>query len=441
MAETTGGLAQDVLTRIVNVHWGGGLAVEFTKEPSYLTLKQALSSLSMTKVVISVWFRIPKESADAVREAIIPGFGYSVFDGVIPLVVWGKQPTTPVTEVESYDSGSIDSSANIIMLERISGSHTAPLQPSCIGFYVGNASINPSLHVHIQTDVNASGTGLLFINTRFTGDFIGINTTPPHVGYPVYNNVKYIKEDVSYAVTEEPEYLGNIGSGAGYPDVKEDQWNHLLISWELVGGGGNKMWCAINDKNKDGNDLPALCDLSTMGPNEHSSSTPYYNGGKGKFVSVPDFGPTNVPSDPVQTPGPPSANRSSDDIGGTIPIAPIQKVELAELQIFTGITLNTSIESNRRAFIDFERDEDGNPIRNDEGKRTLRPVNPEQAEELLRKKPEVLLHGSSDWIDGQNTGSTGINYGVDPPQIKPDGQFKPTGKITAYTPDPGFVEA
>jgi hypothetical protein len=439
MPDNVGPYSQDVLTRIYNVQLASGLAVEFTEEPSYLILQQA--ALDMNKVVISLWFRIPKESADNVRAAIVPGFGYSVFDGVIPLVTWGPQLITPVTDVESYDSGAIDSSANIIMLERISGSHTAPLQPSCIGFYVGNISIDPSLHVHIQTDVHASGTGLLYINSGYTGDFGGINVTPPHVGYPIYNNVEYVKEDVSYVVTEEPEYLGNIGSGAGYPKVDVDQWNHLLISWELIGGSGNKMWCAINDKNKDGNDLPALCDLSTMGPNEHSSSTPYYNGGEGKSVSVPGFGPTSVTSDPVGTPGPPKVNRSSNDTGGVVEITPIAKVELAELQIFSGMTLDTSIEKNRRAFIDFERDENGNIIRDKNGKATLKPVNPDKAEELLGKKPEILLHGSSKWIDGENTGSAGFNYNADPPEIKPEGQFKPTGEIKKYTPDPAIVVA
>jgi hypothetical protein len=97
---------------------------------------------------------------------------------------------------------------------------------------------------------------------------------------------------------------------------------------------------------------------------------------------------------------------------------------MAELQIFTDVTLDTGDEPKRRAFIDYVRDNDGNPIEDEDGKRTLEPVDPEKAEELLGKKPEILLHTSANWKAGNNTGSLG--------------PFTPTGGINSYKPDPSL---
>jgi hypothetical protein len=443
-------LDTDFLTRIVNVHWTGGLAVEFTDRPDYLTLPRALS---MNKATISFWFRVPTKSANAARARTPPNFGdYRVFYGIVPLITWGAQQTTPVTDIETYDTGAINESATPITLERISGTHTAPLQPSGIGVSVGSATLpqlQPSLDVHIQTNVHATGTGLKKIPTAFTGDFVGINVAPPFEGRPIYFNVEYTFTDVSETVTEEPQYLGNSDantsfSGAGYPDVTLDKWHHLLISWDLLShsntGGASKMWCAIDDVNKDGNsDLPAMCNTSAgMGLNDHMCAVCFdYQGHPEASVRI-DFGSNAIPSDPFRIPAPPSVKRSSDATGGTISFAPIETVELAELQIFSGVTLNTSSETNRRAFIDYERDEAGNPIRDEDGKRSLKPVNPKQAEELLGQKPDILLHGSTKWQNGQNTGSLGID--PDGEEI-PSGQFQPTGEIKKYSPDPSIVEA
>jgi hypothetical protein len=114
----------------------------------------------------------------------------------------------------------------------------------------------------------------------------------------------------------------------------------------------------------------------------------------------------------------------------------IYQVEMAELQIFTDVTVDTKDEGSRRAFIDY----------GDDGKGALKPVDPTKgpippAEQLLGKKPEILLHTSENWIAGANTGSMGVI--VDPAtgeetQI-PSGQFQPVGKIKKYTPDPSIA--
>jgi hypothetical protein len=109
----------------------------------------------------------------------------------------------------------------------------------------------------------------------------------------------------------------------------------------------------------------------------------------------------------------------------------VYRVELAEFAMWTGVTLDTGIEANRRAFIDFRRDEAGAPVDN-----VLQPVDPEKAATLLGKAPEILLHGSSKWVNGENTGTTGVDSDGNP---IPSGQFHPTGGIKQYEPDPSLV--
>jgi hypothetical protein len=445
------GLQLDLAKQIRNVNWGG-LAVEFTREPSYLTLQHALS---MNKVVISVWFRVPSASVEAAQARAVPFsfVDYRIFLGVIPLITWGEQQTVIVTEVEQYDSGAVGTSGASIFLERISGSRQAPMPPSYIGIRVGStdfAEDPPLLDIHIQTDVHATGTNLMKIGTSFHGDYVGIWTNPilpSAMGKPVYQNVTFDYTDVSYIVTEEFDYFGNSdanasNNNAGHPDIGEpDQWHHLLISWDLKShsssGGASKIWCAIDNKNKDGDELPAMNDQSAgMGPNDHMSSTCFLYQGNDDSIANISLGSDDVPANPFGIPSPPSVNKSGED--QIISIAPIETIELAELQIFSGVTLDTSEEENRRAFIDYKRDSNGDPIEDEDGKKTLKPIDPKRAEELLGQKPDILLHGSAQWKNGKNTGSLGV---TEDGETIPEGQFQPTGEIKQYTPDPKIIEA
>jgi hypothetical protein len=92
---------------------------------------------------------------------------------------------------------------------------------------------------------------------------------------------------------------------------------------------------------------------------------------------------------------------------------------MAEFQMWTGISLDTGEEENRRLFIDFERDDKGDPVDEE-----LKPVAPKVAEKALGKRPDVTLHGSSKWKAGRNAGTAG--------------QLKPTGRIITYKPDPNL---
>jgi hypothetical protein len=121
----------------------------------------------------------------------------------------------------------------------------------------------------------------------------------------------------------------------------------------------------------------------------------------------------------------------------------IFRVEMAELQLFTGVMIDTGEESNRRAFIDA----DGKPVLPE-----LTPDDPSNpasefhtpAERLLGKKADVTLHGSNSWINGVNTGPPFVRDPTSPdpsnPRMIPDPNFAlmPTGKIITFSPDPAL---
>jgi hypothetical protein len=101
-------------------------------------------------------------------------------------------------------------------------------------------------------------------------------------------------------------------------------------------------------------------------------------------------------------------------------------LEMAELQIWIGKSLDTGILQNRRLFIDQKKDQNGNPT----GPKL--PVNPRVAAKQLGK-PDILLHGSSAWVHGRNTGTSGYDESG---KIKPSGQFHPTAAIYPFKPEP-----
>jgi hypothetical protein len=101
-------------------------------------------------------------------------------------------------------------------------------------------------------------------------------------------------------------------------------------------------------------------------------------------------------------------------------------IEMAELQIWAGRTLDTSVVANRRLFIDFENKESGT------GPKV--PVSPGVAARMLGE-PDILLHGNSNWQKGKNTGSTGVTAGGE--RILA-GQFQPVAGIEKFKPEPAL---
>jgi hypothetical protein len=87
----------------------------------------------------------------------------------------------------------------------------------------------------------------------------------------------------------------------------------------------------------------------------------------------------------------------------------IKRVEMAEFQMFTDVTINTALSDVRRAFIT----ESGGP------------ANLKLSRELIGKEPEVLIHRSTNWKIARNTGSLGDH---------PEGTA--VGVIKKFNPEP-----
>jgi hypothetical protein len=99
---------------------------------------------------------------------------------------------------------------------------------------------------------------------------------------------------------------------------------------------------------------------------------------------------------------------------------------MAELQIFTGVTLDTGVKENRRAFINSK----GQPVDEAYGVAKFRGiygpkspnVTPSVPIKLLGKKPDVaIVRSARNWISGFDFNRT---------------KFRPHGKIRPVKPDP-----
>ena len=172
-------------------------------------------------------------------------------------------------------------------------------------------------------------------------------------------------------------YGADLGGGVvGYTDQLNP---NVYISFLGLGGG------------------PGLVDPITVPDPKNFPATSYFCDG----FSIPTF------EQPI---GLPAGGSHANHIKG---------VYMAELQIWADKTLDTSILANRRLFIDAE------------GK----PVTMNIAEHALGK-PDIILHKTSNWKKGFNTGSTGVIELDGESEIIPGGQFDPVGTIIKYEPDP-----
>lgn len=319
-------------------------------------------------------------------------------------------------------------------------------------------------------------------------------------------------------ITLEPKLLINNEVFLNRPDmydratstaggaVTADEWHHVLLSFDLtqpcVTAGrmesdpapdahgtvesAPKLYVALDFMHLEGEKLSYFWP-ETGGPNAFLTKTakliydsnvypvqsPVYNGGgdvKTTTAINEAAGSFSYAPSPVDMSliGIPSTNVYVDQI---------RKVELAELQVFTNVVVDTYYEKRRQAFIDYPpgvepkylKDAEGKPIldpstaeptRDAKGRpvidsetgrpvpdmatakphkdpRGMAPAPLSRAASLLKKKPEVLLHMSKNWKIGKNTGSMGIDSQGN---VLPAGQFGPTGQIKTWKPDPKVGE-
>jgi hypothetical protein len=411
----------------------------------FLTLN---TDIDLTQVIISFWFRIPSATANTANTTVVGGEANTSFATarMVPFITFGPQydilfantfigcepfPIDSHCAFPEYPC-SIDMEGQRI--EYLDGTNrTVPGGgPTYIGaYYPGISALSPapgSLIASLQMSVLPSIVNAEcditshFVNTEGVCEQVTTDNT-------ALLNVFLDAYGTGYLPTN-PNFGSLLTTGAmvASPDI----WHHLLISWDIGNGcasHGNdgsfidqnwvdavsNMWHAFDDTNYDSSDLLGTwanfansSSFQVWGPNDIISNLPLTyadqnrgcSGGGAPTYTQPGGG---LVSNPITIPAPLSMIMGGDGGGYDM----IQQIEMAELQVFTSITLDTSVMANRRLFVD------------DAGF----PVDGGIAAASLGKQQDIwLAKSSSNWAGGINLGTAG--------------NFTPVGTINPYTPSP-----
>lgn len=528
----------DPFQNIINSTFGG-LAVEFHEQTYAKPVVPEL--IGIKKFVISMWFRIPGSTMDAVKaEAAAEISGVRPrLNGVIPLVTWGPVVrtrdldftgdlvTVSTDSFQDYhysdgpgfdcsgagwvpDGPLLSTSFTKSPDERFTGSEREIADPSYIGVDCGGSPNEPALGIKINmpkddsTDIDATelisasrnGGGRYFegvgscsvpsgsrISPCFGLVLNQVNDGPlPGVEHAVFSSDNSGGQRLRYHAI--PEVFRTLSPGrtgdvtipvspyffAPENDVGKvitpNHWHHLLLVGELentveVSGTLTNVTRTIFD-DCTSTDVPAVNEatVETIGGRTTSSirllialddenlegkevSTYYPNGHSDKNLVLSVMGwtigtTTDVAFDQTQ---PSIFGRSghSEDVGHVVPhysytpsgidfsdIAfPAQKdyqekvrdVDMAEFQLFTGVSCDPSEEGVRRAFV------------TDKGK----PAPMSEAIKLLGKDPDLVMHKRGNWKKARNTA----------PAQDPPIEGETSGgedDIIDYSPDPNLFD-
>jgi hypothetical protein len=297
----------------------------------------------------------------------------------------------------------------------------------------------------------------LYDTTALVGDVPTLIMTPGTSWMPGFQGggAAYTQiVDTSYALAAQPEFF----LVQSTIRITANHWHHVLLSFDLdnpcethgpafgvldatTADGTNsycRFWYAIDDVNYDGvtNDMGPFFVTHSGDPNAILTQSSY-----AVADSVTSY-PYNCGVAPATCAVPPSVIPAHGAELG-IPASPsyvdrIYPVEMAELQVFTGVTLDTSIVANRRAFI-TAAGTPADPLKKPNP--TPPPPGPppiKGPQELLGKEADLLLHGSGNWINGKNTGKVIKLNDIGKPTAVPAEQLVPTGSIVSYSPDPSL---
>jgi hypothetical protein len=411
---------------------------------SYLTLANGIPDFS--KAVFSFWFRVPKQSAIAASSSKLPTGAESFFmmQSVLPLITFGRRQQN---QNYQFIIGNIIYGAPpenpVELFQPVGWTAAQPydVDPSYIGLQCRSDGTF-DLAFNLQMAETGRYFSLLYFQTRL--DYQPEPHTAPEPGDGKIGDGSYQStiEDGTYGIQNaQPEWFHVTTTEAFEPD----KWHHLLLSFD-VGGSLSigpehpsshcQLWYAVDDTDYRGWDnlRPNRDEDDGLGPNSIVTDNIYRQSGFGGGPYI--FSNYYVPA--------PSGGVSSGTIpgnGGALGfpatdhyVDAIFRVELAEFQMFTGVTLDTGNVSNRRAFVSS----DGTPVDPTKGTEDD-PRGP--GERLLGRKPVILLHGNSNWKTGYNTGSLGIEIDSEGIVTKlPNGQFTPTGGIEKYKPEPSLEE-
>ena len=424
---------------------------------SYLKLQNGVPDFA--KAVISLWFRVPRVSVIAAVDNSIGDETFPLMSGIIPLLTFGKTHRYQTYNLLQHE---------IATFTPFPGLTTPPYFPTDYFEEGPSYDVNPSyiglrcyddgtvsVEINIQTDTYVSLTAT-------THEITGVNfwsTSDPNApvkeasikGSGVITPFPYVATteivDVSYTNNNQPAVFTVLTT----PELQPDQWHHLLLSFDVSGSAsigtpfastGCKLWYAIDDKDYRGaENLQPYRDVSGQWGRDSlddnailpyqvwrfSGSDPNWEAPQfyqNHFVGLPSGGYGGGDLETTEPLGLPATEKHEDAIF---------RCEMAELQMWTGVILDTEDVNNRRIFIDA----DGKPVdpMKPAGKNDKRWA----SEKLLGKKPEILLHNSGNWQEGYNTGTLGVERDEDGNTTKlPDGQFRRTAKIEKFKPEPAL---
>jgi hypothetical protein len=421
---------------------------------SYLNLPKGIGNFS--KAVISLWFRVPNDTVKGLQPITASSTimtraitGINLFPFTVPLITFGQPQTKTiynavVKDISVWHYTPSGGTSPIMALSDYVANGEEPINPSFVGLDCSNNEVRLVFNIQLggRAPVVSSAwvTAKVDIYRRVGGEDFSPGSglvVIDSFAYGIYN-----LKDVSYIRTASPETF-HVRS---QEILKPDTWHHLLLSFDVsqsctVGqpypSSLCKLWYAIDDVDyrgqenlqphrqaDDGLDPNAIVteNVDNVSGGE-SGPTLFFN----QWIPAPsgDYHPDPIPTEGENFGIPASSDYALDYV---------RRVEMAEFQMWTGVTLDTAKTDNRRAFVD----KDGKPVDPTKGTEDD-PRTP--AEKLLGKKPEVLIHGSANWKSGYNTGTLGVKIEDDGTITKlPDGQFKPTGGIEKYTPDPSLDE-
>lgn len=196
------------------------------------------------------------------------------------------------------------------------------------------------------------------------------------------------------------------GSVIAGPALTPNAWHHGLVSFDISGS------CSTHFEGLD-KFYTSSCTLTwaiddvAQGRVALSPSGDY--NGLGDTEIITNW--NSFANDPGG-PDPPDTSSFSGGIIGmgdfSFPAGPsvsdkVRKIQMAKVQVFTGVTLDARSVTNRRAFIGADR----------------RPASPSAGAALLGKAPAIHFDTKDDWINGRNRGTAG--------------NFTKTGTISPYS--------
>lgn len=343
---------------------------------SYLQRTDGIDTFS--KAVISLWFRIPAATLAAAAANYLandPDDDHWKLLGIVPLITFGESQSVLFYQKEDDDADGLFTAIGPVASNTTS--------PSVIGVKCDGDNCYLTARFQYASGGPAFTTGVILeeFHEQVEHDHFLIG------GY------------------QRGSQISGRGPTGQFLTVTPDLWHHVLISLDFSGG------CNVTQAPSTDPVFNTVCpffwaydDVNYNGQYLYPNSPQCFGGGgnangivSNYTIGGGSFAAGNIPSSPLGIPA-----KSGD-------VSFVYNVEMAEFQLFTGVTLDTSDSTNRRAFVT------AGGI----------PADPALASTLLGKDPDILLHGTRKWKAGTNSGTAG--------------NFSTAGSISLFTPGPDLT--